>query len=647
MSGHARARAGWFVAALAAAACAAPAGSLPLAATLVALPIAWSLAPGALLARHLAGEWATDARLALALLLSPFAGGVALTLLRSAGLGAAEATHTAAGVVALLCAWRALRAHTGPVLSSLAPGPMRLAIAVGLAILAAHLVNPELTLRSDGAFHAGLVRAAGRALPPEDPFFAGLPLRYAWGFHAWAAGWLAVHPRVPAPAPLACACAAAAVAALLGVAALARRLGAGGGAALLAQGLALAGAAPFAWLVLAARAASGEVRGAAEVRAALGHGADHALRMLDPGWLHPSLVLPLDKFVVVTPFAFALAGTALAAFALAAAMDARSARGAVVPAAVVAAAVWVHPLGGLALTAALLAAALVLALASPGDRRVAAGVAAASAIAALLLLPWVLSTLPGAERAPLALRFAPRPAGIASAVLAGALLLPPAGVWLLAPSRRAPLALALAAMLGTLVLPACLMRLAGENQSKLLGLAFLLAAAPAALAWRSGRRARAARLALLAASALPTVTALGWAYARQSAASGDAPSRPPRAITTAIAELSPRDAVLVDASLDTTRGAAPALPGETGRALLWSGRFLARKWGHPREALELRSTAALALAHAAWPEGAAGGLVRALGREVWLVLPQDSTRADGPGAHVVARAGDVLLIRLE
>jgi hypothetical protein len=647
MSGHARARAGWFVAALAAAVCAAPAGSLPLKATLVALAVGWCLAPGALLARHLAGEWATDARLALALLLSPFAGGVAVTLLRSAGLGAGDAARAFAGLVALLCAWRALRAHTGPVLSSLAPGPLRFALGVALAVLVAHVLNPELTLRSDGAFHAAVVRAAERSLPPEDPFFAGLPLRYAWGFHAWAAAWLAAHPRVPATAPLVCACAAAAAAALLAVAALARRLGAGAPAALLAQGLALAGAAPFAWLVLAARAVSGEVRGADEIGRALGQGADHALRALDPGWLHPSLVTPLDKFVVVTPFAFALAGVALAAFALAAVLDGRPARGAGPLAAVVAGCVWVHPFAGLALAGATIAAALAVVPAAPAARRAAGGVAASVAVAALLLLPWALGTLRGGEGPAMAVRFAPGGAGLASAVLAGALLLPPSLFWLLAPARRDPLRLAIAAMLGAFVVPACLLRLAGDNQSKLLGLAFLLSAAPAAMVWGSAGRGRALRGAVLAASALPTLAAMLAAYARQSGGSADAPSRPPRAIATAIAQLAPRDAVLVDATLDTTRGAAPALPGATGRALLWSGPFMARKWGHAPEALELRSAVARALARGEWPDGAAGELLRSLGREPWLVVPQDSSRADDPSAHVVARDSDVLLIRLE
>src|SRR5947208_1534087 len=139
-----------------------------------------------------------------------------------------------------------------------------LAIAPGAWLarpIAVHASSPALAARSDGAFHAGVVWAAARAVPPEDPFFAGLALRYAWGLHAWAAAWVALAPRLGAYAPLEVTSALAAVSTLLAVGALARRLGATPRVQLGAQALALAGATPFAWLVLATRAASGAVRG--------------------------------------------------------------------------------------------------------------------------------------------------------------------------------------------------------------------------------------------------------------------------------------------------------------------------------------------------------------------------------------------------
>jgi len=97
----------------------------------------------------------------------------------------------------------------------------------------------------------------------------------------------------------------------------------------------------------------------------------------------------------------------------------------------------------------------------------------------------------------------------------------------------------------------------------------------------------------------------------------------------AIRKLSPPDAVVVDATQDTTRGAAPALPGETGRALLWSGSFMASKWGHAGEALSLRERLAAELSTGAWPAEAGAPSPRDLtpGRPLWIVIRDDSALA--------------------
>ncbi len=650
MSGQAMARAAWFACALAAAVAAVRPGALtgPLATAAAAAALA--LVPGAWLARRVAPA-GSGPRAALALLLAPAACGAVLALARLAGLGLMESARSLAAVSSLLAAWEALHPGgqgRGPVERSRVLG---FALATGVAIAAALVLHPALSARSDGAFHAGVAWAAARHLPPEDPFFAGLPLRYFWGLHAWAAGWLALAPKPGAYAPLVWANATAAVAALLAVAALARRLGAGPRAAVLAQLLALAGAAPFAWAVLALRASSGSVRGMAEWRQALEHGADHAMRALDPGWLHPSLVLPLDKFVVITPFAWALAATALAALALADTLARSDARAAVRLGAIVAATSFLHPVGGLAIAGAVLAGAAVSATRSREVRRGALHALAAVTAALLALVPYfasIATPVAGPDATSAGPRLALNASGAFSALFAGAWLVPPALLVLARRQRGDVLRPVLLAMLAALVVPACLLRIGGENQSKFLNLAFLLAAAPAAVAWAGvPRRLRGAALGLLAVSALPTLACIGWAYAHQGAASGDSPSRPGAAIVSAVAEFAPRDAVLVDATQDTTRGAAPALAGETGRALLWSGSFMARKWGHPTGALALRSTAAAALAGGQWPAGEAGAMLDSLGREVWVVLPDDSLHAAGPGEHVVARAGNARLVRME
>jgi len=98
--------------------------------------------------------------------------------------------------------------------------------------------------------------------------------------------------------------------------------------------------------------------------------------------------------------------------------------------------------------------------------------------------------------------------------------------------------------------------------------------------------------------------------------------------------LLPADAVLVDATQDTTRGAAPALPAETGRALLWSGGFMARKWGYDGQELARREARASALAH--------GG---ARSHLVWVIDWDDSTRAANLKSQVVARADGVVLVQ--
>jgi tryptophan synthase beta subunit len=107
----------------------------------------------------------------------------------------------------------------------------------------------------------------------------------------------------------------------------------------------------------------------------------------------------------------------------------------------------------------------------------------------------------------------------------------------------------------------------------------------------------------------------------------------------------PANAVLVDATQDMARGAAPAVPGETGRALLWSGSFMARKWGYDVRALTLRETAASALGRGHTPVGPEDAFLRSLEREAWVIASDDSARAANPAFRVVARAEGVVLAR--
>ncbi len=650
MSGHARERAAWFGAALAAGALAmAPALSLPPVVLWPALAVTFGITPGVWLARRLAPGEASDGRSALALLLAAFASGVLLSLPRLAGVAATPAARGLAIALTLLAAFEALRPKGRHVAAPAEPWVWAGAVLAGLGVFGMHVLSPALAERSDGAFHAGVAWAALRHLPPEDPFFAGLALRYFWGPHAWAAGWLASAPALGAYVPFITSSAFALGSALLATGALARRLGAGRGASVIAQGLLLCGAAPFAWLMLAARAASGPVRGMAALSAALEHGADPALRALDPGTLHPSLVLPFDKFIVLTPFAWALAGTALAALALMTALEAPSWRAGLRLAFVVAAIVFLHPLAGVALALASLAS--LAAAASEARTRAAAGRGALGVVAALLVsLPYLFAVSGGEPAGATSALFGTDLRALGSVLWAGACLFPPAAfaLWRLRTAGAA--ARALATMLALLMLPALVLRLGGDNQSKFLNLAFALAAAPAAVGWTavaaSPRRRVAVALLAFAAWA-PALFAMGWAYAHQSDASADSPARPPAALLVAVSREVPGDAVLVDATQDTTRGAAPALVGATGRPILWSGGFLARKWGYASEPLQLRAHAASALGAGRWPEGATGEWLASLGREIWVLTPEDSARANDPRWHVVTRADGIVLARFD
>lgn len=54
-----------------------------------------------------------------------------------------------------------------------------------LVVIALFLINPWLRWRADGRFHIGVTAEILRgALPPTDPFFAGINLQYPWFFHA-------------------------------------------------------------------------------------------------------------------------------------------------------------------------------------------------------------------------------------------------------------------------------------------------------------------------------------------------------------------------------------------------------------------------------------------------------------------------------
>ena len=280
-----------------------------------ALAIALAWAPGALVAARLAPRAGPETRAMLALVLSPFLAGAPACLLLAAGAGPAATARTILLAVAALAAWSAwapARPAATPAGDPAAARAVRGSAAAWCGIVAVFLLaNRALMARSDGWFHAALtLQVARRGLPPEDPFFAGFPLHYFWGTHAWSALWLGAAPPVSVWAPLVTLTLAGAAATMLAVGEIARRLGAGPRGVWAAAAAAVLGYMPFGWVTIAARALRGEVTGLDEVRRLVDLGGATMITIMSGGTLHGSLAFFGDKFLLLTPFAIGVAAFA-------------------------------------------------------------------------------------------------------------------------------------------------------------------------------------------------------------------------------------------------------------------------------------------------------------------------------------------------
>jgi hypothetical protein len=125
-----------------------------------------------------------------ALALSPVLGGVLVVLARLAGAGAGPALFGVVGGAARVAALAGSRRH--PEASVPAAGSRRvawIAAAIATVLVGGILASSEWArVTFDAWTHEPIVRALRTSsLPPGDPWYAGLPLRYAWIYHAWAA----------------------------------------------------------------------------------------------------------------------------------------------------------------------------------------------------------------------------------------------------------------------------------------------------------------------------------------------------------------------------------------------------------------------------------------------------------------------------
>ncbi len=417
---------------------------LPVPVAVAAAVLVTLVAPGAWFARAWTPGWSAAERLGLALAVSPALVAAPAALAAVLGVPFAAAARLALALVAALALAEGLAAPAARIACrhAGAPAPASstaafVCAAAWAAIVAALLAgNPWLAPRSDGWFHAGVtLQVAQRGLPPEDPYFAGVPLLYFWGEHAWAALWLAVQPAVPVWAPLVAFNVAAAAAVLLGVATLVRVLGGGGRAVVLASLLTVAGYAPGAWVWIVGRAVIGTEQGFGEIVTTLGYGIDPVLSTLAQGLLHGSLAFFGDKYLVPTPFSMGLALFAYTVALLGECAERRAAAP-VRLFAVLASALFLHAVVG---DAALLMAAAVTAVLAvrafrSRDARAALVSAGLAMLAAVLLLAPYLQSITAGKHGQLVVQ--PGRASLQSLLWCTALVLPAGGAWLAAHAAR-------------------------------------------------------------------------------------------------------------------------------------------------------------------------------------------------------------------
>ncbi|HUT32824.1 MAG TPA: hypothetical protein VNE39_05050 [Planctomycetota bacterium] len=193
--------------------------------------------------------------------------------------------------------------------------PRRLFLLIGGSVLAVALplaVNPSLHLRADAMSNTALAHAVRRhGLPPPDPYLAGQPLQYHWGYNAAVAGLSALTGLDPLPLMVWLGPVALGVVLVAG-ARIVRRAGGSNEGAALAALLALVGLNGWGWGILAVRWAAGEASSAAS----LDGGVSSFLPLMVCGY-DVRLAFFATKALVATSFIWCLALVAVAVGALA------------------------------------------------------------------------------------------------------------------------------------------------------------------------------------------------------------------------------------------------------------------------------------------------------------------------------------------
>ncbi len=577
---------------------------------------------GWLAARRLLDGESAALAITLGAALAPAVSGGVAALLAWAGMGLPSAARLIVGVTGL---WALAEAFLP--LPSRPPAPARSVHLYGPALLWTGAValllagNPFLIEFSDAWFHGAVVeRVTQLGVPPEDPFFAGIPLLYFWGYHVWAALVLSLVPGLWVFAPLLVYNLLAAAAVMTGLCLLVFRLGGGPSLAWLTCGLAALGYDPGAWVWPLLRSFTGQVKGGEEISRLLAPGSHPLMQAMRFGTMHSSLVSFSDKFIVLTPFSMAAALFVLFLIAWLRLIERPTARRAAVLGMVQAASLFLHSLAGWAQALAAGLAWWWLLLGSRDGRESRAAllpILLAFTGAFLLLLPYLIETTFGKMGT---LRFGMTALALTSLILAGALYVPTGWATLVSWGRSRVAGRELAPLGLGLSLAALLVQLPESNQSKFLNLLFLLLAAPAAWGWQWFWRhmARGARVILVAAAVTavgPTVVLVAWAKLHESGGAGLVPRS--SAAERAAFRWAQRSTSPKTVFADQEGG--QDLVVLAGRGVIWGGPGYENNWGYPATEVRLRERAVRELAAGDTLDAGVRALLRRLNRPIVVV----------------------------
>ncbi|HVP37843.1 MAG TPA: hypothetical protein VMS93_01550 [Candidatus Saccharimonadales bacterium] len=549
------------------------------------------LAPALALASWIPGAGALR-RYGLGAALSPVVLGVTLLPLRAAGLASLPAGLVALAVwgVLALARWRALPAGPGPEERDVL---RRCAWLLPLVLLPP-LLNSYLLERSDAWFHAAVTfQVRNLPLPPQDPYYAGLPLQYFWFFHLILAAYDSVARMAPFTAMWLFNSAYFAIA-LAGAYTLARRAGASHAEAQWAPWLLALGANPFGWGWILVRLWRGHWHWGDAVGRFL---PDHSLSLLTWRYASNPLAFSMDKFLVGTAFSWGLAMFVWWCVSLADYTPAGRWREAALLGGLSAAILLAHPIVGMTVY---VGAAVTLGLAwlvSPSRAGLARAVVLGLFMAAGLAVvyPYLRAITQGKSGGGLPQFSVNGPMMWTTAWVAGVLLVLAArGVrtaWRAGVPGR--VVLLLTAM--TVGMGCSLYYDAGHNEGKFLHLGLLLLAALAAaplrrlaLGWLPAQPAL--RVALLACVFVPTPAFQLGSLLVSHGRSAFEPLPPPPGpaqvrVYRWIRDHTPSDAVLL------VRPGSVQAPVRAQRAQVWSQTAYAAAWHYPPAEMDARRRA--------------------------------------------------------